>query len=151
MALAIVGFSVAVMAQALHVGARWVDGQAEPGFFPLWLGLLLCGCGLVLAFRAAFAYEGGAEGFFENRTGMGSVLKVASSATGMLAVTYFIGFRTASIVYLFVYLRFIGKHRWPAVIAMSLLIPIAGFLIFERLLEILLPRGIWSGVVPFVD
>jgi hypothetical protein len=34
---------------------------------------------------------------------------------------------------------------------MSLLIPIAGFLIFERLLEILLPRGIWSGVVPFVD
>ena len=54
------------------------------------------------------------------------------------------GFRAASIIYLFVYLRFIGKHRWPAVIAMSLLIPITGYYLFEHVLQVGLPRGIFE-------
>ena len=65
----------------------------------------------------------------------------------MLVLTWIIGFQVASIVYLFVYLRFIGKHRWPAVIAMSVLIPVTGYVVFERILQILLPRGIIE--VPF--
>jgi putative tricarboxylic transport membrane protein len=152
MTLAIVGFSASVMAQGIHVGAKWVDGQPGPGFFPFWLGALLFICGAILFARTVFAGEGGTAGhFFETRTAMESVIKVTVTATGMLVFTYLIGFRTASIIYLFVYLRFIGKHRWPATIAMSLLIPIAGYVVFERILQILLPRGIYSGIVPFID
>jgi putative tricarboxylic transport membrane protein len=67
----------------------------------------------------------------------------------MLVLTYLVGFRLASIAYLFVYLRFIGKHRWPAVIAMSLLIPISGYYLFERVLQVALPRGIIE--IPYLD
>jgi putative tricarboxylic transport membrane protein len=151
MALAIVGFSAAVMGQSLHVGARWVEGQPGPGFFPFWLGALLFICGGIVLAATVFAREGSHATFFENRTGMKSVVKVMLTAAGMLALTHLIGFRTASIIYLFVYLRFIGKHRWPATIAMSLLIPITGYVVFEKILQILLPRGIYSGVIPFID
>ena len=152
MAVAILGFSAAVMDQGIQVGAKWVDGQAGPGFFPFWLGALLFICGAILFARTAFAREGGPTGqFFETRTAIESVIKVTVTAIGMLALTYLIGFRTASIIYLFVYLRFVGKHRWPATIAMSLLIPIGGYVVFEKILQILLPRGIYSGVIPFID
>src|SRR6184192_3789919 len=144
MAVGIIAFALSVSVQAYQVGSRWVEGQAGPGFFPFWLGVLLALCGALILVREARAANG--KPFFHDRTGLMSVVKVTATATGMLVLTYLIGFRTASIIYLFVYLRFIGKHRWPATIAMSLLIPIAGYVVFERVLQILLPRGIYSGI-----
>ena len=148
MAAAIIVFAVSVMVQARDVGATWVDGQAGAGFFPFWLGALLGICG-VIALVQAVRISPGAAKFFHDRTGLMSVVKVTATATGMLALTYLIGFRIASIVYLFVYLRFIGKHRWPAVIAMSLLIPISGYYLFENVLQVALPRGIFE--IPYLD
>jgi hypothetical protein len=146
MALGVIAFAVSVSVQAYQVGSRWVDGQAGPGFFPFWLGVLLAVCGAIILVREARAANG--KPFFHDRTGLMSVVKVTSTAVGMLVLTYLIGFRTASIIYLFVYLRFIGKHRWPAVIAMSLLIPISGYYLFERVLQVGLPRGIFE--LPYI-
>lgn len=147
MALAIIGFSISVMVQAAEVGAKWVEGQAGPGFFPFWLGALLIICALI-ALAQAVRIGPGAAKFFHDRTALESVLKVTLTAAAMLVLTYLVGFRLASIAYLFVYLRFIGKHRWPAVIAMSLLIPITGYYLFENILQIGLPRGIVN--IPYI-
>jgi len=142
MALGIIAFAASVSVQAYQVGSHWVQGQAGPGFFPFWLGVLLALCGAIILVREARAANG--KTFFHDRTGLVSVVKVTATAAGMLVVTYLIGFRAASIIYLFVYLRFIGKHRWPAVIAMSLLIPITGYYLFERVLQVGLPRGVFE-------
>jgi hypothetical protein len=147
MALAIIIFSLVVMVQGVQVGARWVEGQPGPGFFPFWLGALLGIAGVIALVQAAARTPDG-RSFFHDQTGLTSVLKVAATATGMLVLTYFIGFRLASIIYLFVYTRFIGKHHWPAVVAMSLLIPITGYFIFERVLQVALPRGILD--IPYI-
>jgi hypothetical protein len=147
MALGFIAFAIAVMVQAWSVGATWVEGQAGPGFFPFWLSALLLLFSAITLGRVLYAEKGTLKAFFDNHTGMMSVMKVTATAAGMLVLTWIIGFQVASIVYLFVYLRFIGKHRWPAVIAMSLLIPITGYVVFERILQILLPRGIIE--VPF--
>jgi hypothetical protein len=146
MALGLIAFAASISVQAYQVGSRWVDGQAGPGFFPFWLGVLLALCGAIVLVQEMRPANG--KPFFHDRTGLTSVLKVLSTAAGMLVLTYLIGFRTASIIYLFVYLRFIGKHRWPAVIAMSLLIPISGYYLFERVLQVGLPRGIFE--IPYI-
>ena len=148
MALGVIAFAIAVMAQAASVGSRWVEGQAEPGFYPFWQVALLLVCGAI-ALAQAVRLSPGAARFFHDRTGLTSVLKVTATAAGMLVLTWLVGFRLASIAYLFVYLRFIGKHRWPAVIAMSLLIPISGYYLFERVLQVALPRGIFE--IPWLD
>ena len=92
----------------------------------------------------------GLAAFFHDRKGFGSIVKVSVTGATMLVLTYLVGFYTAAIVYLFVYTRFVGKHRWPAVISMSLLIPVGSYILFEQTLQILLPRGIYS-VLPFLD
>ncbi len=147
MGVAVVAFAVAVMVQAASVGARWTEGQAGPGFFPFWLGALLAVCGAIVLVQ--WLRRPDAAKFFHDRTALASVLKVTATAAGLLVLTYLIGFRLASIGYLFVYTRYIGKHRWPAVIAMSLIIPISGYYIFERVLQVALPRGILE--IPYLD
>lgn len=150
-ALGFIVFSFAVMGEGLRVGVG-VPGRAfQPGFFPFWLGALLGVCGAIiivqlLAAPGRLAYVP----FFHDRTAWVSVLKVTSTAAAMLILIYLVGFYTASIAYLFAYLRFVGRHRWPAVIVMSLGIPIASHIIFEQFLQILLPRGVFS-LIPYFD
>ena len=109
------------------------------------LGRFFAGITLARVFYFEKAPAGTA--FFDDHTGMMSVLKITATGAGMLVLVYVIGFQVASIAFLLVYLRFIGKHRWPAVIAMSVIIPVTGYVLFKRVLQILLPRGIIE--VPF--
>ena len=148
-ALGFIAFSLAVMGEANKVGVGTPGKAFQPGFFPFWLGALLGLCGTVQLVRL---FTTGARAsyvpFFHDRTAWVSVLKVVATGAAMLILTYLVGFYTAAIVYIFVYLRFVGRHRWPAVLIMSLGIPIASHIIFEQVLQILLPQGIFS-VIPY--
>ncbi|OGL59711.1 MAG: hypothetical protein A3J27_01465 [Candidatus Tectomicrobia bacterium RIFCSPLOWO2_12_FULL_69_37] len=150
-ALGFIALSLAVMGEGLKVGVG-VPGRAfQPGFFPFWLGALLGLCGIILIVQLlAASGQVSYVAFFHDRTAWVSVLKVIVTAAGMLVLTYLVGFYTASIAYLFAYLRFVGRHRWPAVLIMSLGFPVASHIIFEQVLQILLPRGVFS-LIPYFD
>ena len=149
-ALGFIAFSIAVLFQARQVGWGWVEGQPRSGFFPFWLGLFLAFAAAVILGQGLIRGRDFVEKFFHDRTALVSVLKVSATGAGMLVLTYLVGFYTAAIVYFFVYTRFVGKHRWPAVIVLSLGIPIGSYVLFERTLDILLPRGVYS-ILPFLD
>src|SRR2546426_12589007 len=85
MALGIIAFAASVSVQAYQVGSRWVEGQAGPGFFPFWLGVLVALCGAIILVREARAANG--KAFFHDHTGLVSVVKVTATAAGMLVLT----------------------------------------------------------------
>ncbi len=147
-ALGFIAFAIAVVVQATSVGWGWSGGQPQPGFLPFWLGLLLGVSGVVVLGQVLTSGRPSLHAFFEGRIGLQSVLKVSVSSIGMLVLTYLVGFYTAAMLYVFVYTRFVGKHSWLVAIALSLLISFGSFYVFERVLAILLPRGIYS-IIPF--
>ncbi len=149
-ALGFIAFALSIILQARQVGTGWAEGQPQAGFFPFWLALLLGLSGLLILGQVARAAKGDLAAFFHDRTAFVSVGKVSVTGAAMLVLTYLVGFYAAAIAYLFVYTRFVGKHRWPAVIIMSLLIPIGTYILFERTMDILLPRGIYN-VLLFLD
>lgn len=149
-ALGFIVFAVAVMAQAWQVGMGWAAGQPQAGFFPFWLGVLLGICGLLVLGQFSMRAKDVLATFFHDRTALISTVKVSATGAAMLVLTYLVGFYAAAMVYLFIYTRFVGRHRWLAVISMSLLIPVGSYILFEQTLQILLPRGIYS-VLPFLD
>jgi len=114
---------------------------------PFFLGLLLAVCSAAVLGQALRS-DPSVHVFFENRTGIMSVLKVALTGIAMLVLTYVVGFYTATLVYVLVYTRFVGKHHWSVAIALSLAISFGSFYLFERVLAILLPRGIYT-IIPF--
>jgi len=146
--LGFIAFAIAVVLQARAVGSGWVAGQPQSGFFPAWLGTLLGLCGVIILGQALRRGPDAVTTFFENRTGLLSVIKVSLTAIGMLTLTYLFGFYTAAIPYVFIYTRFVGRRGWIGSIALGLLVPIGSFYLFERVLQILLPRGVYT-IIPF--
>lgn len=146
-ALGFFAFAVAVMVQGRAVGSGWSGGQPQPGMLPFWLALLLAICSAAVLGQALRS-DPSVHDFFDSRTGLVSVLKVAATGIGMLVLTYLVGFYTATLVYVFLYTRFVGKHRWPVAVVLSLAISFGSFYLFERVLAILLPRGIYT-IIPF--
>ena len=76
--------------QERRCGRTCGEGQAGPGFFPFWLGVLVALCGAIILVREARAANG--KAFFHDHTGLVSVVKVTATAAGMLVLTYLIGF-----------------------------------------------------------
>ncbi len=107
-------------------------------------------CGVLVLGQALGRERRSVHAFFDNRTGLLSVLKVSLTGIGMLVLTYLVGFHTAAFVYIFAYTRFVGRHSWLAAVVLSVGISFGSFYLFERVLAILLPRGIYS-VVPFFE
>lgn len=147
-ALGFIAFAVAVIVQARASEPGVVAGVPRPGFFPFWLALLLGIGGVLVLGQTLVSDKRVHAAFFEHRRGLLSVLKVSLTGIGMLVLTYLVGFYTAAIVYIFVYTRFVGRRSWISAIVLSLAIPIGSFYLVERVLQILLPRGIYD-IIPF--
>ncbi|MBI2460628.1 MAG: tripartite tricarboxylate transporter TctB family protein [Candidatus Rokubacteria bacterium] len=73
------------------------------------------------------------------------VLQIA----GMILVMEVVGYYVAAALYLGLSMRWIGRHGWPLVVGVSLLFPVATYLVMERWFLISLPKGYLGGYLPF--
>lgn len=127
-----------VLFDAVRVGIGWGTDGPKSGFFPFGLALILvlmCAVILVQAARRPSAKP------FVTRAQLGPVLKVLWPAAGMAILTQILGLYVASALYLGFYMRWVGRHSWLAVVALSLGVPIATFWIFEKWFLVPLPKG----------
>jgi putative tricarboxylic transport membrane protein len=130
---------------SVRLGIGWGTDGPKSGFFPFWLALLLVVSCSLIAVRAAFRASAKP---FVSREQLRPVLKVLWPATAMVVLTQVIGLYVASAVYLGFYMRWVGRHSWLAVVALSVAIPVATFLIFEKWFLVPMPKGpleAWLG------
>ena len=130
---------------SVRLGIGWGTDGPKSGFFPFWLALLLVVSCSLIAVRAAFRASAKP---FVSREQLRPVLKVLWPATAMVVLTQVIGLYVASALYLGFYMRWVGRHSWLAVVALSIAIPVATFLIFEKWFLVPMPKGpleAWLG------
>jgi hypothetical protein len=72
------------------------------------------------------------------------VLKVALPATAMVLLTQMIGLYPAAALYIAFYMRWIGRHHWLLVLAVSLCIPFGSYFLFDKWFLIPMPKGWWG-------
>lgn len=143
-ALLLLAFGVGVILQAESVGTGWLRGRPESGFIPYWLGVALVALCLFVLAETLWRWKRTTEPFFSSSEGMWSVLKVAGTALLFLPLIYFAGFYAAAAIYILIYTRWVGNHRWYSAILLSIGIPVGSYIVFERWLRILLPRGLYD-------
>ncbi|MEK7879385.1 MAG: tripartite tricarboxylate transporter TctB family protein [candidate division NC10 bacterium] len=136
-----------VMVEGLRLGIGWGTDGPQAGFFPFWLGVGLAVSSLVIVFqvmaRAALPRRS-----FVGPGKLAPVLTVLAPAVGMVILILVLGIYVASALYLGAYMRWIGRHRWGLVVAVSLGVPILTFLTFEKWFLVPLPKGpleAWLG------
>jgi hypothetical protein len=134
-----------VLYDAVRLGIGWGTDGPRSGFFPFWLALIMLICCAAIAWRAlrrdrAAPFATGAQ--------LGSVARVLAPALGLVVATQWTGLYVASALYIAVYMRWIGRHRWATVAALSLGIPLVTFLVFEKWFLVPMPKGpleAWLG------
>ena len=142
--LLLLAFGVGVVVQAESVGAGWIRGRPESGFFPYWLGVILVALSLIVLAQTLWRWRRMTEPFFHDRDALRSVLKVGATAGVAIVLIYFVGFYAAAVLYMLLYTYWVGRHRLLTAIAVSVGIPVVIYVVFERWLLILLPRGLWD-------
>lgn len=145
---ALFAFGVAVIVGALEFHIGWDDGGPQPGYFPFFIGLIIC----------AAAVGAGAQAFFTHRhsdeplIGVSQAKRVAAfflPVVAFVAASVWLGLYVAMALYLFGAMTWQGRYRWPFAAAVSLGAAIAFFVIFEKLfLQPLLkgPLEAWLGI-----
>ncbi len=134
-----------VLFDAMRIGIGWGTDGPKSGFFPFWLALLMilaCGAIILQAARRASPKP------FVTREQLGPVLKVLWPAVAAVVMMQFVGLYVASALYMGFYMRWVGRHSWRAVVALSIGIPLVTFLVFEKWFLVPMPKGpleTWLG------
>jgi putative tricarboxylic transport membrane protein len=139
---------VVVIFESVRLGARWADDGPQPGYFPFYLGVIICLSSVVNAIRGLLLRGPHNRAFVE----VGQfklVLSVLIPSAIFVGVVGWLGIYVSAIVYIGVFMRWLGKYPWWKLIAVAFGVSITFYLIFELWFKVPLPKGpieAWLGL-----
>ena len=140
-----------VIYDAAQLGFGWGNEGPQSGFFPFWLAVLMVIASGAILFQAAVGSE---RKTFVRREQWILVLKVLAPIAGFIFLTDppgpwpGLGLYVAGGLYLGFYMRWVGRHGWWSVVALSVAVPVISFIIFETWFLVPMPKGpleAWLG------
>jgi hypothetical protein len=149
-ALGLMVIGLLVIGDAVRLGFGWGMSGPEAGFFPFYMGLGVVICTFFIVLRAIRLYrkEGSGKPLIK-AGGLPQILRVLLPAIGMVLLTELIGLHLSTVLYLIFYMGVIGKTPWLKTVAISILVPLVVFILFDKIFLIPLPEGIWGkGIIP---
>ena len=133
-------FGALAVFDSYRLGARWGDDGPQAGYFPFYVGLLICASGAAIFVRAlrntAFAAES-----FVSREELKKILTVLVPTVVYVALIAYLGFYLASTIYIAYFMWHLGKYSWIKIAPVAIGVSIAFFLIFEIWFAVPLPKG----------
>lgn len=147
MAIATLLVSIGLMMNIYLDGLRidWVEGRGPgAGVWPFWLsaGMALASLAtLVRWFQGKTPESRSDEPYIANET----IFLVVVSSVSLLALLFLmtiIGTYLSLMLFMFLYVRLLGKHNWGTTIGFVLGTPIFVYLLFEVALTKYLPKGL---------
>ena len=135
-----------LMREASRVPISWTDVGPGAGFFPFWLAAGVTICGAVLAaqsLQASLADGAGkkAKAFIPPETRKPLLVAFVPMVLLVAAMRY-LGIYLGGGIYLAAYMSAVGRHKWLPTLLVSVLVPTALFLLFERWFLLPMPKGI---------
>ncbi|TAN55923.1 MAG: tripartite tricarboxylate transporter TctB family protein [Betaproteobacteria bacterium] len=121
------------------IGWQEVHGP-QPGYFPFYIGLIICVSALVNLVRGLIIRPERDRTFVEVGQ-LKLVLTVLVPTAIFAGLVGWIGIYVSSIVFIAFFMRWLGKYPWWKAIAVSVATAVVVFLIFETWFKVPLPKG----------
>jgi hypothetical protein len=144
-ALVLLGLAVLVAQESLQLNIGWGLNGPEGGFFPFWLSVGLGICCVVILAQALWRTTPALNRPLVKPGGWGLLLTVALPALALVVLTEMIGLYLAAALYIGFNMRWIGRHHWLLVLALSLGIPLGSYFLFDKWFLIPMPKGWWGA------
>jgi putative tricarboxylic transport membrane protein len=129
-----------VIYDSLRLGMRWVEDGPQAGYFPFYLGVIICLSSAVTAVMALRMPEAKNKTFVE-RGQLKLVLSVLIPSMVYVAIVGWLGLYVSGALFIALFMRWLGKYPWWKVAAVSIGNSVVFFLIFERWFLVPLPKG----------
>jgi putative tricarboxylic transport membrane protein len=129
-----------VIFDSLRLGMGWKEDGPQAGYFPFYVGAIICVSALANLVSALLAAMKSNPAFVE-RGQLKLVLSVLVPTAAYVGLIGWIGIYVASALFVALFMRWLGKYVWWKVAAVSVGNSVVFFLIFEVWFLIPLPKG----------
>jgi hypothetical protein len=129
-----------VVYDSVRLGAKWAEDGPQAGYFPFYIGLLIC-LASVANFARAIRVARLKDSAFVEIGQLKLVLTVLVPSAIYVGLIGWAGIYATSTVFIAFFMRWLGKYAWWKVAAVSIGVSVVFFLIFEIWFKVPLPKG----------
>ena len=141
-------FGAVVVADSVRLGAGWSDDGPQAGYFPFYIGLIICACSAWIFFSTWRKAGAGREPFLL-RGQLRQIMTLLAPAIVYVIAIEFTGIYVASLVFLAYFMARHGGHRWWVTALVAVGLPVALFVMFEVWFKTPLPKGPLEALLGF--
>jgi hypothetical protein len=132
---------------AMRLGTGWGDEGPKSGYFPYYIGIILCVSSAVAVFQGWRSPQGASS--FVGRGQARLVLAVLIPSVIYVIVVRLAGLYVASAIFIAAFMAWQGKFPWHKCLAVGVLVPVALFLMFEVWFKVPLPKGPLEAMIGY--
>jgi hypothetical protein len=134
-------FGAVVIYDSVRLGFGWQEVHGpRPGYFPFYIGLLIC-IASVVNFARALALRGERNRTFVQVGQLKMVLTVLVPTAIYAFLVTWIGIYAASVLFIGFFMRWLGRYAWWKAAAVSVGTVVVFYLVFEIWFKVPLPKG----------
>lgn len=131
---------ITVITGSWKLGSGWTTDGPGAGYFPFYIGILLCVAGLGVMYQSLFGKKKNTDIFVDNEQ-LKLVLSVFIPACVYVLVVQFLGMYVASTIYIALFMIILGKFSKIKSILTAAAVMILFFLMFEVWFKVPLFKG----------
>jgi hypothetical protein len=131
-------FGLIIIVGSLQVGIGWGAEGPKSGFFPFYLGVIIIAASALNLLEAA---RKSGEKMFADWGQLRKVLAITIPTAIYVAVIPWAGIYVSSVFLIAVFMMWLGSYRPLYAVALSMLIIVATYLVFEKWFLVPLPKG----------
>jgi hypothetical protein len=136
----LIAVGLVVLFEARRLGAGWTSDGPGSGYFPFYIGLLLCIGGSGILYQS-LASKSADKSAFVDRLQLGRVLSVLLPSIAYAAVIMLLGLYLASAIFIALFMIVLGKYPPLRSIVLGVLVNTIFFLMFEVWFKVPLYKG----------
>jgi hypothetical protein len=127
------------------LGSEWTSDGPGSGYFPFYIGLIMCISGAGIFYQALFSKKAkrNTDEFVDGEQ-LKRVLSVLLPAAVYVLAVQFIGLYIASALYIALFMVILGKFSWLKSIGIALCVNVLFFLMFEVWFKVPLFKGAYN-------
>jgi hypothetical protein len=144
-------FGALVIWDSRRLGAAWASDGPQAGYFPFYIGVIICLASAANLIGAFMSKKGKAPFVSWGQFRMVLTVMVPSVAYVALIANplYSLGIYEASVIFIAFFMRYLGKYPWPKIAAVSIAVMVVFFLMFEVWFKVPLPKGPIEALLGF--
>jgi Tripartite tricarboxylate transporter TctB family len=145
-ATAIFALGAIVIYDSIRLGWRWGSDGPQAGYFPFYIGVILCACAVSVFARA---WVDPRSQLFVSWTALKRVMQVLAPGAVFVLAIQVLGIYIAGAAYIGVFMRWLGRYSIALAALVGIAVMTSFFLMFEVWFKVPLYKG-WLDPLGFL-